>query len=90
MPDFIVRRERGETLQCDSCNMPVPTAEFDWGPPFSVVREHPKRLLCDFCCSTMASRHTEYPARDEYSVMRAEIWKAAAGVFHMIKGDVDG
>jgi hypothetical protein len=82
---FELREEHGEVVQCDSCDFPAPTAGFDWGPPFNVEHDRPQRLLCEFCCTTMASRHTAaYPHRDEYSAMRAEVWKAAAGVFHML------
>jgi hypothetical protein len=83
--DFELREEGGEVVQCDSCDFPAPTAGFDWGPPFNVQHARPQRMLCEFCCTTMASRHTEaHLQRDDYSAMRAEVWKAAAGVFHML------
>lgn len=80
-PRFNIRHEDGEVVQCDSCNYPAPTAEFDAGPG----AQHPRRMLCDFCCSTMASRHTEYPSADLYANLRAEVWRAAACVYNMLK-----
>ena len=81
---FELREEDGEVAQCDSCDFPAPTAGFDWGPPLNVERDRPQRLLCEFCCTTMASRHTEYAAYSDHERMRAEVWKAAACVFNML------
>lgn len=87
--EFKLHTEQGEVQPCDSCNFPVPTAEFDWPVGLQYTPTTPKRLLCEFCCTTMASRYTEYPARDEHQALRQEIWKAAAAVYNMQKfGDI--
>lgn len=83
--EFELREEGGEVVQCDSCDCPAPTAGFEWGPPFNAAHDRPHRMLCEFCCTTQASRHTEYPASDEYTRLRAEVWKAAACVFNMLE-----
>lgn len=83
--EFLLRRENDEILQCDSCSFPAPTAQFDWGPPFNVDHEYPKRLLCEFCRTTMASNHTRHSSPDAFSQLRAEVWRAAAGVFNMLR-----
>lgn len=77
---FELYEKDGEVLCCSSCNFPVPTyrISFSRTPPFE------ERRLCIFCSTTMAGRHTEYPPQDTFSALRAEIWKAAAGVFHML------
>jgi len=86
---YELMREHGETLVCDSCASPAPLSEFAWGPPFSVQRQRPQRLLCQFCSTTMASRHTELPGSDEFSALRAEIWRAAGAVFNAMKHGLD-
>ena len=80
-----LREEDGEVVQCDSCNCDAPTSGFDWRDLPNVERDRPLRMLCEFCCTTMASVHTrEGPhLRDDYGGMRAEVWKAAACVFNM-------
>ena len=82
---YTMKHEDGEPVPCDSCGCEAPTGEFDWPPPFMEKRDRPKRALCEFCSTTLTSRHTEYPARDEHTALRAEIWKAAACVFNMLK-----
>jgi len=83
--NFKLRRENGEFVQCDSCDFPAPTAGFDWGPPFTTTRDRPQRMLCEFCCTTMASRHTESPSQDPNVRLTAEVWRAAACVYNMLK-----
>ena len=80
---FELQKNGGEVVQCDSCDFPAPTADFDRCPPFNAPGRLPRRL-CEFCCTTMASRHTENPGSDDYTRLRAHVWKAAAGVFHML------
>lgn len=83
--NYTLRHEDGEPVCCDSCHCPAPTADFNWGPPFTARHDRPKRALCEFCSTTMASRHTEYPSRDEFGELRSEIWRAAGAVFNMLK-----
>lgn len=83
--EYRIRREDGDVVVCDSCGCEAPTGEFDWGPPFTEKHNRPHRMLCKFCATTMASRHTKHPERDEYAALRSEIWKAAACVFNMLK-----
>jgi len=83
--EYTLKHEDGEPVPCDSCNSRVPTSEFTWGPPFNQDHERPYRALCEFCSSTMASRHTEYQADTEFSALRAEIWKAAAASHNLLK-----
>lgn len=85
---YTMKHEDGEPVPCDSCGCEAPTGEFDWGPVHNFERPGEKRHLCEFCSTTMASRHTEYPARDEHTALRAEIWKAAACVFNMLKAQI--
>lgn len=85
---YTMKHEDGEPVPCDSCGCEVPTGEFNWAPGSicSVeVHDRPTRALCEFCSTTMASRNTEYPTRYEVTELRAEIWKAAACVFNMLK-----
>jgi hypothetical protein len=82
--NFELREEGGEVVRCDSCDFPAPTAGFDWGPPFNAEHDRPQRMLCEFCCTTMASRHTERVGYSDHERLRAEVWKAAASVFHML------
>lgn len=82
---YKIRHEDGEVVPCDSCGSVVPTDEFDWGPPFTAKHERPTRALCEFCSTTMASRYTGGARDDEYRALRAEIWRAAACVFNMLK-----
>lgn len=83
--EYAMRQEDGESVECDSCGSVAPTGEFDWGPPYTEKHDRPHRMLCEFCSTTMTSRYTEHPSRDEYTALRAEIWKAAACVFNMLK-----
>jgi hypothetical protein len=83
--EYKLRDNGGETTCCDSCDSPAPTAEFDWGPPFTEKHDKPHRLLCEFCSTTMTSRYTEYPQHDAYGQMRAEVWRANAALFNALK-----
>lgn len=83
--EYELRHEDGEAVRCDSCGSEAPTGEFDWGPPYTEKHDRPKRMLCEFCSTTMASRYTEHTAGDEYTALRAEIWKSAGCVFNMLK-----
>ena len=83
--EYTLRVSDGELDCCDSCDSAAPTAEFDWGPPYTAKHDKPHRLLCEFCSTTMASRYTEYPTYDEQGWLRAEIWRAAASVFNKLK-----
>jgi hypothetical protein len=81
--EYTVREDDGELATCDCCNCPAPVAEFPIHHTAVIDKE--TRLLCKFCSYTMASRHTEYPADDLYTQLRADIWRAAAGVYNMLK-----
>lgn len=83
--EYKLRDNGGETACCDSCDFPAPTAEFDWGPPFTAKHDKPHRLVCEFCSNTMTSRYTEYPQSDLYGQLRAETWRAAAATFNALK-----
>jgi hypothetical protein len=83
--EYKIRDNGGEPATCDCCNFPAPTAEFDWGPPFTAKHHRPCRLLCEFCSNTMASRYNEYPPGDEYGLIRAEVWRANAALFNALK-----
>jgi hypothetical protein len=83
--EYIKREDGGEGVPCDSCSMAAPTAEFDWGPPYTEQHANPKRLLCQFCACTMAGSVTRYLARDSEGYLRSETWKAAASVYNMLK-----
>lgn len=80
-----LRYEDVEIVTCDSCNFPAPTAEFDTGPPIFDEPARPKRLLCEFCCKTVVSTYTKKTSYEPYEQLRAEIWRAAAGVYNMLK-----
>jgi hypothetical protein len=84
---YKLREEHGEPVPCDSCDYPAPTSEFDWGPPFTETHARPHRLLCQFCATTMAGRHTRYETRMDGATLlqRAETWRAAANVYNMLK-----
>jgi hypothetical protein len=75
--EYAVHIEGGEVSECDCCASRVPTYLFRVGIDG-------RRRLCEFCSSTMASRHTEYPAMDQFSALRAEIWRAAGAVFNAL------
>ena len=72
--------ESGATVACSSCGCEVPTDDFR-----GVGSDEPRRALCEFCAATMAGTFTQYVTGDEYTALRAEIWKAAACVFNMLK-----
>lgn len=75
--------EEGETVTCDSCDYPAPVAEFDWTPSVKHNRR-PMRLLCEFCSTSMAANHTEFPARDEHQMIIRDIWKAAGSIANFL------
>jgi hypothetical protein len=81
--EYELREEDGEVVKCDSCDFHAPTSGFNWAPGVKPKPEQPKRMLCEFCSTTMASRYTEYPADDLFGALRAEVWRAAACVFNM-------
>lgn len=83
--EYKLHVEGGEVVSCDSCDFPAPTSGFNWDPPHNVVRERPQRMLCEFCSSTMASRHTAYPSADPFTAHRAELWRIGANIFNMLK-----
>lgn len=76
--------ENGEPVACDSCGCEAPTANFQWEPPFHEQHDSQERALCEFCATTLAGNYTRYPAREDATMLRAEIWKAAACVFNML------
>lgn len=76
---YCVRRQDGEQVRCEICDCEAPTAKFAGGHPPVV------RLLCEFCSTTMASRYTEIVSRDTEGYVRAEIWRAAANVYNLLK-----
>lgn len=83
--EYKLRDNGGEVADCDCCNFPAPTAEFEFGPPFTAKHDKPYLLLCEFCSTTMASRYNEYPQADLYGQLRGETWRAAACVFNALK-----
>lgn len=85
---FRSRFDGGEQVCCASCNFPAPLTETEW-PPGSVAARHGPRLICEFCSTTMASRHTEETARTDAGRAIQETWRAAAGVFHMLRGPAE-
>lgn len=90
MKEYRMRVEDGETVQCDSCNFPAPTAEYKWGPS-AEGKARPMRMLCEFCATTLASRHTESTSYGgDLAILRAEIWRAAACVYNMAQAKNDG
>jgi len=83
--EYRMREDKdGEAVECDSCGCEAPTQDFDWGPPYTEEHTKPKRALCEFCASTPASNFTRYGNRDEYSRLRAEVWKSAACVANFL------
>ena len=85
MKEYQIREEDGEPVKCDSCHFPAPTAEFRWFPS-AEGKARPMRMLCEFCATTMAGRHTEDTRYGgELAILRAEIWRAAACVYNMIQ-----
>jgi hypothetical protein len=87
--EYKLRESEGEVECCDSCGSPAPTAEFDWGPPFTAKHDKTHRLLCEFCSTTMTSRYTEYPQHDQFGQMRAEVWRANAALFNALTFGLD-
>lgn len=79
------KNEYGDPIGCDRCGCEVPTANYDWGPPFNEKHESEKRPLCEFCAGTLAGNHTRYSSNDQFSMLRQEIWKAAAAVANYLK-----
>lgn len=84
-----VVNEEGDVEGCDSCGSDVETVEVDTiryahpAPP-----ERGTRLLCRFCYETLAGSYTEHPGPDTWSSLRAEIWKASACVYNMLRADM--
>jgi hypothetical protein len=84
--EYIIQtNEDDELIACDSCGCEVPTAYYDWGPPFDQKHETDKRPLCDFCASSMAANYTRHRMESEFRMLRAEIWMAAAAVANYLK-----
>ena len=83
--EYKIVRDRGDIVACDSCNCEAPLCGFEWGPPFNETHDRPKRLLCEFCATTMAGNVTRFQSRDETTALRKEIWRAAASVYNMLK-----
>jgi hypothetical protein len=87
--EYKLRTEGDETVCCDSCDSPAPTAEFQWAPG-SGKHGRQSRPLCRFCSTTLTSRYTEYPQDDAYGQMRAEVWRANAALFNALTFGLDG
>ncbi len=71
--------EDGDPVECESCGLPAPVADYSSVSAGS---------LCEFCASTLASRHIRHARGDQFTALRAEIWKAAAAVANYLKHGV--
>ena len=82
MIEYIQREEDGETVRCDSCGSEAPTGDFTSNDQFD---KNPQRFLCEFCATTLTSNYVKYSRYDDFTQLRAEVWKAAACTFNMLR-----
>ena len=67
-----VTEDGDENADCSCCGMCAPLHDFG-----------SSGLLCEFCSTTKTSQYVRYRTRDEFTLLRAEIWLAAACAYNL-------